>query len=61
MKDRFAGVMLTVWSGVTPFLDGYYAYKSDPNKEMTEQENNQPWVTFVQMFNRYKAIAVNER
>jgi hypothetical protein len=58
MKERFAGVMLTVWSGVTPFLDGYYAYKTNPSKELSEQENNQPWVTFVQMFDRYEALAI---
>jgi hypothetical protein len=58
MKDRFAGVMLTVWSGVSPFLDGFYSHKSNPNNVLTEQETNQPWVTFVEMFDRYEAIAI---
>lgn len=60
MQDRFAGVMLTVWSGVTPFLDGFYGYISNPNHVLTEQETNQPWVTFVEMFDRYEAIATSE-
>lgn len=57
MKDRFAGVMLTVWSGVTPFLDGFDAFKKDPNKTMTEEELNNPWVTFVRMFDRLDQIS----
>ncbi|WP_130275439.1 family 20 glycosylhydrolase [Cecembia calidifontis] len=60
MKDRFAGVMLTVWSGVTPFLDGFYAYKNNPNKVWTEEELNNPWVTFVRMFDRLEEIIKSE-
>ncbi len=60
MKDRFAGVMLTVWSGVAPFLDGFYGYKSNPNHVLTEQETNQPWVTFVEMFDKYEALVTSE-
>jgi hypothetical protein len=60
MKDRFAGVMLTVWSGVTPFLDGFYTFKNDPNKAWTEEELNNPWVTFVRMFDRLEGIIKSE-
>lgn len=58
MKERFAGVMLTVWSGVTPFLDGFESYKADPNKILEEKDKNQPWVTFVKMFERYGELAL---
>ena len=60
MKDRFAGVMLTVWSGVTPFLDGFDAYMANPNQKLEEKEMNQPWVTFVKMFDRYGELAQKE-
>lgn len=57
MKDRFAGVILTVWSGVTPFLNGFDAYKDSTNQELSEEENNKPWVTFVKMYDRLEEIS----
>ncbi|MFD2200392.1 family 20 glycosylhydrolase [Shivajiella indica] len=60
MKERFAGVMLTVWSGVTPFLDGFDAFKRNPDKVLTEEEMNHPWVTFVKMFDRLEEITKAE-
>ncbi|PWT94626.1 MAG: glycoside hydrolase [Bacteroidetes bacterium] len=32
MKDRFQGMMQTVWSGVSPFLDGYFG-KANPSTD----------------------------
>ena len=60
MKDKFGGVILTVWSGVTPFLDGFYDYKSDPDKVREAKDLIQPWVTFVKMFERYGSLAQME-
>lgn len=60
MKDNFGGVILTVWSGVTPFLNGFYDYKSDPDKVREAKDLIQPWVTFVKMFERYGSLAQME-
>ncbi len=57
MKDRFAGVILAVWSGTTPFLDGFYNYSASPDKEWSEEESNKPWVTFIKMYDRLKEIS----
>lgn len=53
MKDRFQGVMLTVWSGADNFLDGFYSYLADPSKE---QDQNRDWVNFVKMFEKLEQI-----
>lgn len=45
MKDRFRGLMQTVWSGVTPFLDGFYGLKKD-----SELGNQTPWASFNSIF-----------
>lgn len=47
LKGRFLGVMETVWSGVTPFFNGYY----EKNKNNQQQPMvNTPWNTFKTMF-----------
>lgn len=47
LKGRFLGVMETVWSPVTPFLNGYY----EKNKNSQQQPQvNTPWNTFRTMF-----------
>lgn len=45
MKNRFAGMMQTVWSGVSPFLDGFYSNRPDD-----KQGNRTPWATFRAVF-----------
>jgi hypothetical protein len=45
MKERFLGMMQTVWSGAQPFLDGYYSNKPDP-----KNGNSTPWHSFRAMF-----------
>jgi hypothetical protein len=45
MKERFRGVMQTVWSGVTPFLDGFYQNSKDSGNG-----NNTPWANFTAIF-----------
>ncbi|WP_194776184.1 family 20 glycosylhydrolase [Pararhodonellum marinum] len=60
VKDKFAGVILTVWSGVTPFLNGFYDYVENPGKEREEKDLNHPWVTFVQMFDRYQSLVFED-
>lgn len=56
MKDRFKGVMLTVWMGADSFLDGFYAYQNDPRAAADE---NKEWVTFIRMFEKLDAMASN--
>jgi hypothetical protein len=57
MKDRFKGVILTVWSGAEQFLNGFETYMADPEKELTESEYNNPWVTFVKMYEKLDMIS----
>ncbi len=51
MKEKFQGVMVTVWSGVDTFLDGLEEYRTDPSKS---ENLEQPWVTYLQVFNEVK-------
>jgi N-acetyl-beta-hexosaminidase len=39
MKERFMGMMQTVWTGVGEFLDEYYGRKTDPKKGENTQSN----------------------
>ena len=55
MKDRFQGVILTVWSGAAGFIDGLENYMAAEDK--SKQEQSQPWVTFVQMFDTIDKIS----
>lgn len=55
MEDRFKGVILTVWSGAGSFIDGLKSYQADP-ENLTEEENDQAWVTFVKMFDKIQLI-----
>jgi hypothetical protein len=45
MKDRYQGIVQTVWSDVGSFLDGYYGKKTDPNAG-----TNTPWDCFKAVF-----------
>jgi hypothetical protein len=45
MKERFLGMMQTVWSDTQSFLDGYYSNKQDP-----KNGNNTPWHCFKAMY-----------
>ena len=45
MKDRFLGMMQTVWSGVSPFLDGFYQ-----DKPAADNTNKTPWANFKAIF-----------
>lgn len=49
MKDRYQGIMQTVWSGAESFLDGYY-------KDSKDQKggDNTPWHTFKTSFAKIK-------
>jgi hypothetical protein len=51
MKDRFYGMMQTVWSGPDDFLAGYYGKKTDP-----KTGTNTPWNTFVTMYDKINAL-----
>ncbi|QHT68921.1 family 20 glycosylhydrolase [Rhodocytophaga rosea] len=51
MKDRYYGMMQTVWSGADDFLAGYYGKKTDP-----KTGTNTPWNTFVTMYDKINAL-----
>lgn len=55
MKDRFQGVVQTVWSGTTPFMDEYYGRNT--NAENTE---NTPANCFRVMYNDIMKLASTE-
>lgn len=39
MKDRFQGMMQTIWSGADQFMDEYYGRKTDPKDGVNTQSN----------------------
>ena len=45
MKDRYQGIVQTVWSDVGSFLDGFYGRKTDP-----KAGTNTPWECFKTVF-----------
>ncbi len=51
MKDRFGGIMQTVWSGPADFLAGFYGRKTDP-----KAGENTPWHAFRTMYDRISAL-----
>ena len=51
MKERYMGIMQTVWSGPTGFLDGFYGRK--PTIEASE---NTAWNTFRTMYDKINAL-----
>jgi hypothetical protein len=55
MKDRFQGVMQTVWSGATPFMDEYYGKNTN-----TENPENTPSNCFRVMYNEIMKLASTE-
>jgi hypothetical protein len=54
MKDRYQGVVQTVWSGVSDFLEGYYADKKDEKGGTLTQ-----WHCFKAAFSRMAAMKVH--
>lgn len=46
MKYRFLGMMQTVWSGASPFLNGYY---TNPSSAAAE---NTPWTCFKVLYDK---------
>jgi hypothetical protein len=51
MKNRFQGMVQTVWSGPDAFLDGFYGRKTD-----AEAGENTPWNTFRTMYDKITAL-----
>jgi len=39
MKDRFQGMMQTIWSGAGQFMDEYYGRKTDAKEGANTQTN----------------------
>ena len=54
MKDRFQGMMQTIWSGAGPFMDEYYGRKTDPEAGKNTQTN-----CFKAMFDEIKMETTN--
>ena len=52
LQGRFYGIAHTVWSGPTPFLEGYYANTPDENNG-----TNTPWNTFKIMYDEINRLA----
>ncbi len=53
--DRYRGMVQTVWSGVSPFLNGYYAKPgavSTAGSNNSSNSNNQPWNCFRALFDQ---------
>ena len=40
MKERFQGMMQTVWSGAGEFMDEFYGRKTDPKRGENTQSNS---------------------
>ena len=56
MKDRFHGVMETIWTSVGSFLQGYYKDK----KAGTASEPLSQWQTFNAMFREVETLSKNK-
>lgn len=52
MKDRFRGVMETVWSPVSAFLNGYYGKPEPVRNGAAADSINTPWNTFKAMYDQ---------
>jgi hypothetical protein len=51
MKERFRGMMQTVWSGPADFMDGFYGRKTD-----AKAGDQTPWNTFRALYDRIGAL-----
>jgi len=47
MKDRYKGIVQTVWSGAGQFMDGFYGNKKDE-----KGGDNTPWNSFTTLFEK---------
>jgi len=55
MKDRYLGIVETVWSPVSHFLNGYYDLlppNATPANSNADELNKTPWNTFRAIFDR---------
>jgi hypothetical protein len=54
MKDRYYGMMQTVWSGPEAFMDGFYGLKINPAESDVSSENKgfTPWDSFKALYKR---------
>jgi hypothetical protein len=52
MKDRFGGMMQTVWSGPAQFMEGFYGRETD-----AKAGPRTPWNTFRTMYERIGTLA----
>jgi hypothetical protein len=47
LKDRYRGMVQTVWSDPDTFMEGFYARKKDP-----KMGRNTPWHSFRALYDR---------
>jgi hypothetical protein len=57
MKDRFYGIMETVWSPAASFLRGYYASKK---QSAPATESNTPWQAFNAMYKEIETLSARK-
>ena len=51
MKDKFYGMMQTVWSDAAPFMDGFYKKKKDD-----KGGDNTPWNSFISLYEKINSL-----
>ncbi len=51
MQDKFYGMMQTVWSDATSFMNGFYEKKKDNNGG-----DNTPWNTFTTLYEKINSL-----
>jgi hypothetical protein len=51
MKDKFYGMMQTVWSDASSFLDGFYTKKKDD-----KSGENTPWSCFITLYDKINSL-----
>ena len=54
MKERFYGLVQTVWSGTDSFLDGFYGIEKPANPS---DITNTPWVCFKTLFTKMDELS----
>ena len=51
MQDKFYGMMQTVWSDASSFLDGFYTNKKDD-----KGGDNTPWNSFIALYDKINTL-----
>ncbi len=57
MKDRFYGMMQTVWSDADSFMDGFYGIKKGNDQRAANPPDRTPWDTFKALSKRMDELS----